>query len=93
MDKDNQINEPFTEYSQPVNFDQVWQLFLETDKQFKETDRKFQETDKKIKELTALFTSQWGKLVEALVEGDLIKLLRTKNIKVERTFTKNKRKS
>ena len=97
MDKDNQINEPFTEYSQPVNFDQVWQLFLETDKQFKETDRKFQETDKKfqetdkkIKELTALFTSQWGKLVEALVEGDLIKLLRTKNIKVERTLQRIK---
>jgi Holliday junction resolvase-like predicted endonuclease len=30
-----------------------------------------------------LFTSQWGKLVESLVEGDLIKLLNKREIQVE----------
>lgn len=56
---------------------------------FQETDKflsaKFQETDKKIRELSALFTTQWGKLVESLVEGDLIKLLKDKGIKVLKT--------
>jgi len=60
----------------------------------KETDKllseKFKETDKKINKLTALFTSQWGKLVESLVEGDLIKLLKEKNIRVERTLQRVK---
>ena len=68
--------------------------FKETDKQFKETDKllseKFKETDKKINKLTALFTSQWGKLVESLVEGDLIKLLKEKGIEVERTLQRVK---
>ncbi|MCH8555891.1 MAG: hypothetical protein LAT76_12090, partial [Schleiferiaceae bacterium] len=57
----------------------------ETDKQFKETDKQFKETDKRIKKLNDLFTSQWGKLIESLVEGDLIALLNAKGIMVERT--------
>ncbi|OQX75502.1 MAG: hypothetical protein B6D64_11520 [Bacteroidetes bacterium 4484_276] len=69
-------------------------MIRETDKQMKETDKllseKFKETDKKINKLTALFTSQWGKLVESLVEGDLIKLLKEKNIRVERTLQRVK---
>ena len=84
METKDLSEEPLAQYSKPLDFEQVWQMFQETDKiltekfqetdlQFKETDKKFQETDKKIKELTALFTSQWGKLVESLVEGDLIK--------------------
>ena len=30
-----------------------------------------------------LFTSQWGRLVESLVEGDLVKLLRQRGVEVE----------
>ncbi|MCA1917122.1 hypothetical protein [Methanospirillum hungatei] len=71
--------------------------FQETDKKFKETDRilteKFQETDKKFKEtdkklnkLERLFTSQWGKLVESLVEGDIIPILNQRGIKVTDTL-------
>ncbi len=67
-------------------FRETDEKFKETDemlsKRFKETDEKFKETDKKIKELSALFTSQWGKLIESLVEGDLLKLLHSRNIKV-----------
>jgi len=50
-------------------------LFRETDRKFQETDRKFQETDRKINALERLFTSQWGKLMESLVEGDLVNIL------------------
>jgi hypothetical protein len=91
MENDS-VNEPLATYSQPLNFDLVWKMFQETDKQMKETDKKIKETgkqmketDKKIKELSALFTSQWGKLIESLVEGDLIKLLNQRGIAVERT--------
>ncbi len=83
----------------PLTFEKVWKMFQETDKKFQETDRKFQETDEKIKktsdqiretsrEITRLerqFTSMWGKLVESLVEGDLIRLLNERGIAVERT--------
>jgi hypothetical protein len=62
-------------------------MFQETDRilseKFKETDKQFKETDRKIRELDRLFTSQWGKLVESLVEGDLIKLLKEREILVE----------
>jgi len=83
MEDNNLVNEPTVPYSQPLDFQQVWQMF-------QETDLKFKQTDKKIKELTALFTSQWGKLVESLVEGDLIKLLTARGIKVESTIQRRK---
>ena len=80
-------------------FQEVVERSKETDRMFKETDRKFQETDQKIKEaaeqvketsrgitrLERQFTSMWGKLVESLVEGDLIRLLNERGIAVERT--------
>ncbi len=108
MENQNTINEPTVPYGQPLDFQQVWLLIKETDKQLKETDRilteKFQETDKKfqeteklfketdqkIRKLDQLFTSQWGKLVESLVEGDLIKLLNSKGITVSHTSQRTK---
>jgi len=103
----NQLSEPLQEYQRPLNFEQVWQMFQETDRiltakfqetdrilseKSRETDKKFQElaqqskeTEKKMKELNELFTSQWGKLMESLVKGDLVRLLRERNIPVERT--------
>jgi hypothetical protein len=70
--------------------------FQETDRQFKETDRKFQDTDRKFQdtdrkldkrfnELYRLFSSQWGRLVESLVEGDLVPILQRRGIEVEQT--------
>ena len=85
--KKNKLNEPLTPYEKPASFDEVWKLLKETDrvleKRFKETDKQFKETDKKIKELANLFTTQWGKLVESLVEGELIRLLVDRGINVE----------
>ncbi len=51
----------------------------------KETDRRFRETDKKIREVHGLFTSQWGKLVEAIVRPACLKLFRERGIDVSRT--------
>ncbi len=54
--------------------------------QRKEADRQLQkqkrETDRRIKYLDELFTGQWGKLMESLVKGDLVRLLNEKNIQV-----------
>ena len=59
----------------------------ETDRIMQETGRKMKETDRRIKELHYLFTGHWGKLMETLVEGELVKLLKQKNIQVERTYS------
>jgi hypothetical protein len=96
-DKENKVNEPLEPYGQPVSFREVWLMFKETDKKFKETDEKFKETDekfketdKKMKQLQELFTSQWGRLIESLVEGDLVKVLNEKGISVEKTLQRIK---
>ncbi len=66
--------------------------FQETDRKFQETDRKFQETDRKLNQLEKLFASQWGRLMEALVEGDLVPLLTQRGIPVSDTSTRLKGK-
>ena len=105
MENNNIAEEPMVPYSQPLDFQQVWRMFQETDRiltekfqqtdkllteKFKETDMQFKETDRKIRELDRLFTSQWGKLVESLVEGDLIKLLKERDIQVESIVLRRK---
>lgn len=73
---------------------EVWQLFKETDAKFKETqgelDRRFKETDKKINQLSGLFSSQWGKMLEALVEPSALRLFRERGIQVNHTFPRAK---
>ena len=41
------------------------------------------ETDRRLKNTEALFNSQWGRLVESLVEGDMVALLQGYGIDVE----------
>jgi hypothetical protein len=55
-----------------------------------QTTKKFRETDKRIKEAFDLFTGQWGKLVESLVEGDLPRVLQERGITVKRTVERAK---
>ncbi len=61
--------------------------FLETEKWFREfmsEQEKFnREHKKEMRRLQNLFTSQWGRLVESLVEGDLIRLLNDRGIPVQ----------
>ncbi len=71
-------------------FQETDRKFQETDRKFQETDRKFQETDKRIKEAFDLFEGQWGKLMESLVEGDLVRILRERGIDITDTYTRRK---
>lgn len=83
---------------------EIWDLFKETDAKFKETDTKFKETDAKFKEtdakfkdtdqkinqLSGLFTSQWGKMIEALVQPNALNLFRQRGIHVNHMFPRAK---
>ncbi|MBI9037389.1 MAG: hypothetical protein JEY97_04580 [Bacteroidales bacterium] len=93
-EESSKAEEALEKYGQTLNFEKVWLMFQETDRmlseKFNETDKQMKETAKEIKKLSALFTSQWGKLVESLVEGDLIKLLKEKGIPVEQTLQRVK---
>lgn len=79
--------EPIGEYSRPLSFNDVWIMFQETEKML---SKRFKETDKKMKELQNLFTSQWGRLIESLVEGELISLLNQRGIEVYETSERKK---
>ena len=59
----------------------------ETDRRMQETDRRMQETDNRLRKLDELFNGQWGKLMEALVKGDLIALLNRRGIEVHHVST------
>ncbi|RLD53428.1 MAG: hypothetical protein DRJ05_16505 [Bacteroidetes bacterium] len=52
----DKVEEPSVGYGQPLNFEQVWQMFKDTDKKHKETEEMFQksiqESDKRFKELS-----------------------------------------
>ena len=54
----------------------------ETARQIQETDRQMRETDRRLKKAEDLFTTQWGKLMESLVRGDLVKLLAGRDVGV-----------
>ena len=49
----------------------------------RENARQMRETDRRLKRAEHLFTTQWGKLMESLVAGDLIALLEERGIAVE----------
>ena len=53
---------------------------------FQETDKQFKETDKKIQKLSNLFTTQWGKLMEALITPSCLKLFKKRGIDISRTY-------
>ncbi len=67
-----------------------------TDRKFQDTERLLREqsqaTEKKINALEKLFTSQWGKLMESLVEGDLVPLLVQRGIAITDATTRLKGK-
>ena len=85
-----------------LTFEKVWLMFQETDKKFQETDKKFQETDKRIEKLSketdkklrkleTLFTGNWGKLIESLIEGNLAEVFQERNIDVKGTSQRVKK--
>ena len=82
----------------PATPEEVWSILRELSESQRETDqllkrhaqeadRRAREADRRFRGLDELFNGQWGKLMEALVEGDLIDLLQARGIEVEHTLT------
>ncbi len=57
----------------------------ETDRRMAETAQQMKETDRRLKKAEDLFTTQWGRLMESLVDGDLVPLLQARGIDVHET--------
>ena len=55
---------------------------LELDKELQTTSKDIRKMSKEITRLNTLFTTQWGRLIESLVEGDLINILRQYGINI-----------
>ena len=67
-------------------FKETDKKFLETDKKFKEIEKQFQQTDKQIRKLEGFFTSQWGKLIEGMVQPAALKLFQKRGIEVNESM-------
>ena len=69
------------------SFHSVWESLQKTEKLIKtlslEADKRAKEADKRFKKLEELFTGQWGKLIEALVQGDFKRILKTRGIEIQ----------
>lgn len=61
-------------------------FIVSTRQMFRETDVQFKETDCKIDKLQGLFSSQWGRLVEAMVAPAALALFRQRGIEVVETM-------
>ena len=70
---------------------QVKEAQKETDRQLKETDRQLKETALQLKKTDRRFNSQWGKLVESLVEGDIARRFAERSIQVQGTTQRAKK--
>ena len=60
----------------------ITESIREIRKSQKETSEQMKETDRRLKKAEDLFTTQWGKLMESLVRGDLVRLLASRNVGV-----------
>ena len=69
----------------------------ETSEQMKrnsfEVSEKIKETNEGLKQARTLFETQWGKLIESLVEGNLVNILNEQGIKVINTNLNIKHRS
>ena len=83
---------------EPATPQEIWEILRdvsatqqETARRMQETDqllkRQAQETDRRIRGLDELFNDQSGKLMDALVEGDLVRLLQQRDIAVHHIVT------
>ena len=66
------------------NIEAITESFRELRESQRETAEQMQETDRRLKKAEDLFTTQWGKLMESLVSGDLVRLLDGRGIGVQR---------
>ena len=71
--------------SQKETDKQIKTLSAELSASQKETDKQIKETHKGFTKARRLFETQWGKLIESLVEGKLLELLTARGIQVRQT--------
>lgn len=62
----------------------------EIDERFGEMSREFEKTDRKINKVAGLFDTQWGKLMESLAEGGILKLFQQRGIGVYQIYQRAK---
>lgn len=70
---------------QDADRDRVMRELTEITRQQEETARQMKETDRRLRKAEGLFTSDWGLLMESLVRGDLVALLRERGVHVNHT--------
>ena len=66
--------------------DEIWSILKENSQQIKDISAEVKETNKGLKKAKELFETQWGKLMESLVEGDLVGILNEAGIAVKNTY-------
>ncbi len=86
-------------HGEPATPQEIWEILREVSAVQQETARRMQETDQLLgrqaraddrrmdNKLEELFNGHWGKLMESLVEGDLVELLQQRGIVVQHTVT------
>ena len=79
-------------HREPATPEKIWatldRITEKQEKAAKDMEDQRKEIDQRLKELAGLFTSQWGALMESLVEGDLVPLLQARGITVRYTHTR-----
>ena len=73
---------------EPATPEEIWAILREVSKEQRKLSKQQKQTDRQMKKLAGLFTSQWGALMESLVEGDLVPLLQARGITVRYTHTR-----
>ena len=63
-----------------LNFQKIWKLFQETDRQIKETNRELNEVGKRVDGLS----SKWGRFLEGLLVPAVERLFKERGISVEK---------
>ncbi|OQX27536.1 MAG: hypothetical protein BWK80_04880, partial [Desulfobacteraceae bacterium IS3] len=58
----------------------------ESERRSRELDEQFKATDKKIDRVAGMFDTQWGKLMESLAEGGVLKLFQERGIGVREIY-------
>lgn len=72
-----------------TSFEDIKELFRETDRRMQETDRRMQETDRKLREVGRQIGglgNRLGDFVEGLVRPGLVRLFSERGIEVHRTY-------
>ena len=74
-----------------VTLEDAWDIVTELAISQEETDRQLKETALQLKETDSRFNSQWGKLVESLVEGNIAQKFSERGIQVQGTTQRAKK--